>query len=186
MYVQHIMMSTDSKILPKSVLPPRYCLWTSSGHLVLKWAVFKIAVFHSRLVTCLFSCFYVLSEFLVVNHGSFQMQRMCSLIFSIENNHNKNCTLPQYWCWEPWERLKEQYWLCVKVNYANFLMALETEKVAANVYSLFTKDTFSAFLIRVSCNNIYVPTSDQITSSLPGALCKLDCNIFLNYLSMLP
>ena len=59
-----------------------YCFLTQSGHPVLKWAVFKFTVFHFKLVTLLFSSIYVLSEVLVVNHGSFLMQR----IFSIFSN----------------------------------------------------------------------------------------------------
>ena len=48
-----------------------YCFLSQSGHPVLKWAVFYFAVYHSKLVTLLFSSIYVLSEVLVVNHGSF-------------------------------------------------------------------------------------------------------------------
>ena len=56
-----------------------YCFTTQSGHLVLKWVVFNFTVFHSKLVTLLFSSIYFLSEVLVVNHGSFQMQRIFSI-----------------------------------------------------------------------------------------------------------
>ena len=41
----------------------------------LKWSVFNTVVPNSRLVTWLFSCIYVLSEVLVVNRVSFQMQK---------------------------------------------------------------------------------------------------------------
>ena len=44
-----------------------------------KWALFNFAVFHSKFVALLFSGIYVLSEVLVVNHGSFQMQRIFSI-----------------------------------------------------------------------------------------------------------
>ena len=61
-----------------------YCFLTQSGHPVLKWAVFNFAVFHSKVVTLLFSSNYILSEVSVVNHGSFQIQRIWN---------NKNCPL---------------------------------------------------------------------------------------------
>ena len=51
----------------------------------LEWAPgvkvgsFFIAVSHSRLVTLLFYSIYFVSEVLVVNHGSFQIQRIFSI-----------------------------------------------------------------------------------------------------------
>ena len=59
-----------------AVVIKHYCFLTQSGHSVLKWALFNFVVFHSKFVALLFSSIYVLSEVLVVNHGSFQMQRI--------------------------------------------------------------------------------------------------------------
>ena len=56
-----------------------YCFLTQSGHPVSKWALFNFAVFHSKFVALLLSAIYVLSEVLVVHHGSFQMQRIFSI-----------------------------------------------------------------------------------------------------------
>ena len=65
-----------------TILQPKeahYCFLTQSGHPVSRRALFNTAVFHSKFVALLFSSIYVLSEVLVVHHGSFQMQ----IIFSI-------------------------------------------------------------------------------------------------------
>ena len=59
--------------------PIHYCFLTQSGHLVFKWAVFNFVVFHSKLVKLLFSSIYGFSEVLVVNHRSFQMQKIFSI-----------------------------------------------------------------------------------------------------------
>ena len=56
-----------------------YCFLTQSGHHVSKWALFNFAVFCSKFVALLFSGIYILSEVLVVHHGSFQMQRIFSI-----------------------------------------------------------------------------------------------------------